>query len=389
MSRNWHVRQAANRSAHAAPGRPPPKAHSAAGPAVLCLALTALLPAGGCASVGARQIGPDRAAYTKALADSWKSQTLLNIVRLRYGDAPVFVDVSQIIGSYSVEHRGAFGYDYAERIPLSTFGNAFSIDAETKYIDRPTITYRPLTGSEFVKNVVTPVRPEVVLSLLQAGFPADRVMRLAAMSINGLSNRVIMASFVTPADPEFLRLLSLLRHVQQAGILGVRTERPKEKEAQGQLTAILFFQEDDAPPEVLAKTREIRKLLRLAPDQREYRVTYGGVAQSDKEISIQTNSISRLLMNLASFVEVPAKDIEEGRAWSAPPPPEGGTVIGIRSSPSRPSDAFADVNYRGRSYWIDDRDLVSKRALSLMVVLFAIAQPEPKGPGAVVTVSAN
>jgi len=32
-----------------------------------------------------------------ALADSWKEQTLLNIARMRYGDAPSFMDVSSVI----------------------------------------------------------------------------------------------------------------------------------------------------------------------------------------------------------------------------------------------------------------------------------------------------
>jgi hypothetical protein len=58
---------------------------------------------GGCRHYGPRSIVADRIPYNQAIALSWKEQTLLNIVKLRYIDMPFFVDVPQITSGYTLQ----------------------------------------------------------------------------------------------------------------------------------------------------------------------------------------------------------------------------------------------------------------------------------------------
>jgi hypothetical protein len=56
----------------------------------ICAILLFLGFVSGCASIGPATMARDRFDYTTAISDSWKAQMLLNVVKLRYADAPVF-----------------------------------------------------------------------------------------------------------------------------------------------------------------------------------------------------------------------------------------------------------------------------------------------------------
>jgi hypothetical protein len=164
-----------------------------------------------CSSIGPGTVPYDRIDYGSAIGDSWKQQTLLNIVKLRYADMPIFLEVGQVIAGYQLQSAigGSFTAGNFTAGIIGPFTATGSANAAGTYTDRPTVIYSPLTGVDFLKRLMTPVPPSSVLFMLQSGYFADRIMPIMLDSINGLNNE--SNRLRRPADPRFTRLVQLIR----------------------------------------------------------------------------------------------------------------------------------------------------------------------------------
>ena len=91
----------------------------------------------GCAGFGPTTVSRDRFDYTEAISDSWKHQMLLNMIKMRYGDAPVFLDVSSVISQYQIAGQINLG----ATINNNPWSTSEILGATGQYYDRPTITY--------------------------------------------------------------------------------------------------------------------------------------------------------------------------------------------------------------------------------------------------------
>jgi hypothetical protein len=116
--------------------------------------MTILLSAG-CAGFGPSTVNRDRFDYTEAISDSWKHQMLLNMIKIRYGDAPVFLDVSSVIGQYQITGQFNLGGTFNNN-PWST---SQLLGGSGTYVDRPTITYSPILGDKFARSQMAPIPP--------------------------------------------------------------------------------------------------------------------------------------------------------------------------------------------------------------------------------------
>lgn len=325
----------------------------------------------GCKHIGPRTVPRDRSDYSDAIGDSWKRQTLLNIVKLRYLDPPIFIDVANIVSGYQLQVGATVGGQLSSANAIQ--GNSLNMGGAATFIDRPTITYTPLTGNKFVKGLMTPLPPESVFFMIQSGWPADAVLFAAVAEMNGLKNQSSSISGISPPDADFMRALALLRKIQISGAVALRVKQAANK----QQTSLLTFRSQDVSPQTLEDIAELRRLLRLDPDAMEFSLVFGGTATHNKEVAVLTRSLMHQLATMASQVDVPEEDVRQGRAapgWeSVASNTNAVRLVEIHSSRSKPTDAFVAVQYHSHWFWIDDRDLKSKRVLSFMMLLFTLA----------------
>ena len=347
----------------------------------------------GCASIGGRKIEPDRASFTNAIGESWKSQMLLNIVKIRYNDAPVFLDVASVISSYAMEEQVNFGFNWS----VADMANFQNVGGYGRYTDRPTITYNPLMGEKFARSLMTPIPPPAILSLIQAGYPADLVMRIAVHSVNGVRNRYGGGARLRKADPDFYPLLDKLKELQNSGVMGMRVNRNAASGAPGTPggnSGTLLILKGKATQEVEKNRSAVRKMLGLDEATDEFSVAYGSVAKDDHEIAILSRSVLEILIDLASYIDVPAVHIEEKRvnasfseenAAGQPVLP----LIKINSSLNKPEDALVAVPFRGYWFWIDDRDRASKAMFTFLMFIFTLTETGGKDSTPIVTIPAG
>jgi hypothetical protein len=342
---------------------------AAAGATKLLLSLSMAAAFTGCTHIGPKTVAVDRFDYSTAIADSWKQQTLLNIVKLRYLDLPVFVDVASIVSGYSLQTGVNVGGTVSSEKAVQ--GDFLSMGGQAIYTDRPTITYVPMTGEKFLHGLITPINPKNIFFMLQTGYAADFILALTVESLNGVRNRSVTSGVVREATPEFVRVLQLLSDVQVAGGFGMRVEAAKDKGS----TAVVFFRREDVPPEILEKAAEIKRLLKLPADQHKFALTYSPVPGTENELAVNSRSMLQILSAFATYIDVPEAHLAAHRAvpMSGDTPPESRqTAVRIHSGTEKPADAFAAVFYRGHWFWIDDGDWQTKRALTAVMFFFTL-----------------
>jgi hypothetical protein len=342
--------------------------------ASICLLATCVLSS--CAGYGARTIERDRLDYGLSINKSIKQQLLGNIVRLRYMEAPVFIDVSSVINQYALTGTIRAGAGVSNSL---TGGDTASIGAAGQWEDRPTITYTPISGRKFSESLLTPVRPEALFALVQSGWSAELMFRLTVSSMNGVADAVEAPKYRKQADPRFRQLLAAWTRLRLAGVIGMKRSEGDTTDASIMLYVL--------PEHIDERTREdvefLHETLELSPEANEFKLTYGLVPSHPDEITVMTRSIFDLMLALAWQVDVPQKHIDETRTASTfVDTGLGGPLFVVHHSENEPEDAFVAIKNRGYWFYIDDRDMTTKRTFGVLQILFSLTDSgnDARGP---------
>lgn len=340
------------------------------------LGTLAVMALSGCVSVPPERITTDRMDYGQVIAESWKRQTLLNVVRLHYADVPVFLDVSTIINSNTFAGKATASAE----LPNVKDPNVLRLGGENSWSNTPTVTYQPLLGDRFTKSLLQPVPPSSVFQLMQGGWSVDLVLRTVVSSINGLQNNSVGVG----ADPRFNELVEALSRIQRTGGLGIRVERRPAGSA-----VVIVLPRGNTNQALIEDSRRVQQLLGLKGDISEFEIAYGLLPRSGSEVAMLSRSMLELMLELGFGIDVPEAHVKAGRVLpgrrQADSPPYT-PLARIRSGAEAPADAYVAVPYRGHWYWIDDSDVASKSAFTFLLILFSLAETGQSAAAPVVTV---
>jgi hypothetical protein len=176
---------------------------------IICLAST------GCAVLGPAAIRSGRAAYNDAITATNNQQVLAMIVRMRYGEPTDLLAVSSVTANLHVQTSALAQFGIG---PESNFeGNLVPLGAGITYEENPTISYAPVQGEKYLRQLLSPLPIDLTVLLLGALGNSPQAVTLLFRSINGIQNLDFLADASVHPDPRFARIAELLAGLSRRG----------------------------------------------------------------------------------------------------------------------------------------------------------------------------
>lgn len=398
----------------------------------LCLGLTG----GGCA-FGPKVLEKTHGRYNEAVRRVEDEQLLRNLVRMRYNETPLDLNVSSIAAQYELDGGAEARPFFAAPNPTSAgvfhpFSRVLP-DVMVNGSNRPTITLVPGDSGDAVQRFLTPISTDTLVFLFQTSWPVSTVLRLWVERLNGVPNAASASGPPRCDVPDFARfrqVAELVQSFRDRKLGTVHTEEyyaevggplpPSAVTASAAVDAakngLEYRPRDDGTSWALVRKErrlvmelnpaalghpdldELVELLNLQPGRLRYEIIPAPGIVPDPllfpgppypDLRISTRSTAQVFFYLANGVEVPCEHLAAGVARQPVGPDgvpfdtrvvtEGLFTVHACKGHKPPATAFVAVKYRDYWYYIDDRDQESKATFALVLQLsrldFARQQP--------------
>ncbi len=383
--------------------------------------------------LGPKAVRYTRLRYNEVVRDTNDEQLLINIVRLRYADSPVFIDLPNITSQFELAGGGNYlgGYGNQTNAPASLGFGQMSLR------DTPTLSYHPREGREIAKALLTPLSADLFI-VVNGGANLEQLLLFSINDINDVSN-AYRATTLLPKVPDDnttyvrgIRLMASLRDrdaTELAFGTGDESDDSSDPMARSTVKArdLLEAARDgyvyraDPKEEVKLLKREkglylkirpayvdspemqeVAKIFHLTPGLSKYRIK----SELNEEVNqklpkplendtiyLNLRSVLQIMTFLSRGVCVPEEHVVSGIApvtldqngqpydWTHI---TAGNFL-VHAQKHRPRDAEVAVPYRGYWFYIAENDVNSRATLAILEMVFALQESGDKPGGPLLT----
>ena len=374
--------------------------------------------------------------YNDAVRKTSDGQMLANLVRMRYYESPVFLQVASISTSFNFSGNAGASASLNKNAP-----NTYGLSAGAGYSENPTITFSLPESGEYYGRLLAPLSADQVTSLVLAGFDCELVLRTSVRGINGLRN--LSADFEGPtekslANSRFREAIRLIKKLRSEGIVDMEMggketswSSPITIDATGDISQVLllgaasyamsndaeivsypdkqwqmhryekhmalrFSPAADGSPDA----QRLKKLLSLKADRYNFPIVEAEMVNAEKargvlgqspgaldpsvvwvEIGLRGRSMLEIMQVASKEIQVPGKDVDLGTAIAN----AESVWLNIKSSKDEPKNASLRIKNRDYWFYIEDNDLKSRESFAMLTALFAVVGGTVPGAHPVLT----
>ena len=402
---------------------------------VLICGLVAMLMLQGCLA-GPKFYQGSFNEYNDAVRKTSDGQMLANLVRMRYYESPVFLQVASISTSFNLSGNAGASATLNENA-MDNYG----LSAGAGYSENPTITFSLPESGAYYGRLLAPLSAEQVTSLVLAGFDCELVLLSSVRGINGLKN--LNADFESSsekslADSKFREAIGLIKKLRSEGIVDLELggketswSSPVTIDATGDISQVLllgaasYAMSNDAEivsypnkqwqmhryekhmalrfspaADDSSDAQRLKKLLGLKADRYNFPIVEAEMVNAEKargvlgqspgaldpsvvwvELGMRGRSMMEIMQVASKEIQVPGKDVELGTVSA-----NGKSVwLNIKSSKDEPGNASLRIKSRDYWFYIEDNDLKSRESFAMLTALFAVVGGTVPGAHPVLT----
>lgn len=336
----------------------------------MVILVTILLTA--CGTFGSGYLPKNHQAFNNAAVRTMSEQMLLNLVRLRYDDAPYFLQLDNITSQLSRDVSTDLSYDGTQSSAWVAASISKSLNPSLTISEAPTFSFTPLQGENFTKRVLKPFNIDDIYIYIESGWSIARIFRIMLQRLGPVINANNASRATSSHMPHYKEFRKISYHFEQLHNKGLLTFHL----VQINKLRYIELRFKKGMPSEMAKTLNVpwhSKAILIGSKQKHKDVHY-------PIVDFEARSFISGLYYLSKGTHVPPEHIKNRVVrntfdekhqlfdWTDVTK----YVIQIQSSKSRPCDAATSVFYRGYWFYIADTDHNAKQTMTLLLQFYAL-----------------
>ena len=354
------------------------------------LALTFFLPlflAACASSLGPTKLPATRMDYNIAVQRSNNEEMLLNIIRLKYFEQPLFLQVGSVASSFTFGITGGGNAAIPDqRVIAQSIYTTYTPTISSNYTDSPTVTYTPYQGQAYAQQMLAEIDIDRFLTLCKSSWSIEFLMQVLVMRFGNIDHSYDARSGYPAEDhARFTELVAILSDMDDRGMLDFNVVSSGKDKHKILTLTMRFANESEAEPlgkligvplkPVMTDYGYLLTRAWLAPGREMALAEDSELARSMPVIPFRLRDGLRAMNVLSQGIDVPPELLKSKKGFDLRH--QFKDVCDIRVSSGTPSGAYVATKYGDYWYFISDDDARSKEMFQFLLNIFALLSADP------------